>query len=166
MHVSANLSHHWHWFANGNIESLMIIPGAADTVEISNVRLLSASTTGPRLTVKEPENAAGIVQLRQPNFSCFTSAQDTPGAVAIALELGKPNCFFDNFGQSDTGDASDMVAETKRLQGKQGSFCVSGAEFAKTFPNKSFYQLRARCIDGSGKAVGGFSDPVTIQVIR
>jgi hypothetical protein len=160
-HVSVPLSRSWRWFASPHTASLFIVPSPAQSIEFRGLHLVSAADVSPTLRVSEVAmNNAGIQSVGGRSVT-IALGRPVTGASVYMVEISKPNFFIDNFDQSQVSTA---IGREVRCSVKNSSLSLSGAEFEKSFPASGYYQLRARCLQASGRPAGSFSDPITLSV--
>jgi hypothetical protein len=80
-----------------------------------------------------------------------------PGAVAVQLEVTKPNKFFI---VHNSAHAGTELGFTKSLFGNQGTFTLSKDDF----PKDGIYQVRIRAVDRNGSPIGFASDHLLVTV--
>lgn len=141
------LSHYWRWFTNKHVNELnLLLPTIAD-IRIRNVRLLPGSLIAPTLKLQSAvSDTTGVYNVETKDKLQF--AVTNPGADKVAIEISKPNFFFENFSGLDQ---SAVVDKTIALAGN--SFLLEGSYFDKP----GYYQVRAVLPNGIT------SDSITIQ---
>lgn len=152
-----HLSHFWQWFSAGTIRSLVIRLFEADTIEVSNVRLLKADKLVPFAGLKdlEPLNTGEYVIGNDPIVFLF-DGQNIPDAKSVEIEITKPNYFFDNYLMGTRESAVNHVLHVDLNR---------GASLLKPslFDEPAYYEIRVRCLDAAKKPVGEWSDSVTVM---
>jgi len=156
-HFRLHLSHFWQWFSAGTINSFVIRLFEADTIEVSNVKLVKADKLVPFAGVKDlvPLNSGEYVIGNDPVVLLFDGTR-VPGAKAIEIEVTKPNYFFDNYLMGTRESAVDHVLTVNLTRG--------ATELKPSyFQEPAYYEIRVRCIDENKKPVGEWSDSVTFM---
>ena len=165
VHVVVDLSHQWRWFVAGSVDELLLFPGAAERVELRNLKLIGKNKICPLLQVVSPvENASGIVELARSNpelqidVAPAVEAKNRP----IWIEVGATNQFFENEQSADSVARNTLGS----IKVERGRMIVNGNEFTKLFPTPGYYQLRARQSDVSVPALDRYSDTITVHLVR
>ena len=155
--VRIRLGHYWRWYACGRIISLEIVPPPSTTCRIQNIRLVPYSAIAPTLKLSTKAQDHYLSTLPQGKVDLSVDKGTLAGASSMQLEVGKSNFFFDNF-----ADRSDVDPVAFKISVPSGAKTLSLENSGKYFPGPGYYQLRLRCLDQQGSAVGECSDPVTL----
>ena len=148
---------------SSRVVRLLILPDAADLVELKNVELVPAKDVSPLIQlISAPLNYANVPEVRGNAVRVRFNSRSVPGAVGAELEISKPNCFYDNF--EDITDQSP-VQTTVSVRSCRGMIELSGASFKGAFQVPGYYQMRAFCLDVNGNRIGEASEPLTIMRI-
>ncbi|MBX3138890.1 hypothetical protein KF707_21870, partial [Candidatus Obscuribacterales bacterium] len=152
-----HLSHFWQWFSAGTIKSFVIRLFEADTIEVSDVKLLKADKIVPFAGLKdlEPLNTGEYVIGKEPLVLLF-DGQNIPNAESVEIEVTKPNYFFDNYLMGTRETAVNHVLQVGLNRGAT----VLKQSF---FEEPAYYEIRVRCLDAEKKPVGEWSDSVTVM---
>lgn len=152
-----HLSHFWQWFSAGTIKSFVIRLFEADTIEVSDVKLLKADKLVPFAGLKdlEPLNTGEYVIGKDPLVLLF-DGQNVPNASSVEIEITKPNYFFDNYLMGTRESAVNHVLQVDLNRGAT----VLKPSF---FDEVAYYEIRVRCLDAQKKPVGEWSDSVTVM---
>jgi hypothetical protein len=152
-----HLSHFWQWFSAGTIKSFVIRLFEADTIEVSDVKLLKADKIVPFAGLKdlEPLNTGEYVIGKDPLVLLF-DGQNIPNARSVEIEITKPNYFFDNYLM---GTRETAVNHVLQVGLNRGATVLKPTFFDET----AYYEIRVRCLDAQKKPVGEWSDAVTVM---
>ena len=152
-----HLSHFWQWFSAGTIKSFVIRLFEADTIEVSDVKLLKADKLVPFAGLKdlEPLNTGEYVMGKDPLVLLF-DGQNVPNASSVEIEITKPNYFFDNYLM---GTRESAVAHVLQVDLNRGATVLKPSLFDEV----AYYEIRVRCLDSRKKPVGEWSDSVTVM---
>lgn len=155
--VRVGLSQYWKWYQDDKIHTIEIVCGQADSIGISNVRLVRSSKLVPsiKLKGKEPRSSGEHIVLTTDKPAVEFDAGNIDGAHAVVVEIARPNVFFD---ASLRADFAKTRFPPRTVEAVKGEFPLE----ANLFEKDSFTQVRVRAIDASGHPVGEVSDPVTI----
>jgi hypothetical protein len=152
-----HLSHFWQWFSAGTIKSLVIRLFEAETIEVSDVRLIKADKLIPFCGLKdlEPLNSGEYVIGKEPIVLLF-DGERIPNAKSIEVEVTKPNYFFDNYLM---GTRESAVNHTLSVNLTRGAAVLKPSLFDEV----AYYEIRVRCIDANKQPVGEWSEAVTVM---
>lgn len=155
--VRVGLSQYWKWYQDDKIHTLEIVCGQADSIGISNVRLVRSSKLVPsiKLKGKEPRSSGEHIVLKNDPAIVEYDAGNIDGAHAVVVQISRPNVFFD---ASLRADPARTQFPPRTIESVKGELPLEEQLFEKD----SFTQVRIRAIDASGRPVGEVSDPVTI----
>jgi len=153
--VRVRLGRYWRWYALGRIRCLEIIPPAAETCRIRNIRLLPYASIAPTLTLQSADHY--LTASSTGKLDLCLSKGSVPGTAAMELEVGKNNYFFDNFQGSNE---HEPVACKIPLSSDATTFSLD--KTGNCLSNPGYYQLRLRCLDKSRAPIGEYSDAVTV----
>lgn len=115
--------------------------------------------TGDPKTVKEELDGISYLIGTYGDFNY--DASKIPGAVSVAIEISKPNAWFEHY----TSELRDMSLSknslvTKYIQNTQGQFRLNASDL----PTDAYYQIRLAALNSNGQMIGYISDPINIQV--
>jgi|AGTN01.2.fsa_nt_gi hypothetical protein len=155
--VRVGLSQYWKWYQDDKIHTIEIVCGQADSIGISNVRLVRSSRLVPsiKLKGKEPRSSGEYIVLKNDPAIVEFDASNIDGAHAVMVQISRPNVFFD---ASLRADLARTQLPPRTIESVKGELPLEEQLFEKD----SFTQVRLRAIDANGRPVGEVSDPVTI----
>lgn len=158
--VRVRLSRYWTWFCLGNLTALSVQPYPCQQVSMRNFRLLSASEVCPTLRLTSGAcDGTGIYKIDSEDVTVAVDPRHVTGAAGYAVEIGKVNYFFNNF---EKVAGASPVQTTVRTRGSDWTLRIDAKEFA----TPGFYELRARCLDKTGKPIGEYSDNLTLRIVQ
>ncbi|MDQ5967466.1 MAG: hypothetical protein QG625_3622 [Cyanobacteriota bacterium erpe_2018_sw_39hr_WHONDRS-SW48-000098_B_bin.30] len=134
------------------------------TLIAPEVSILTAGTVTPLLTSSEPGMLRGQWQGGWHLPAITYDASGVSGASGVLLQLARPNFYFEHY----SGAAGDSVPErilaaSKTKDTTTGDISTDEAILKQLAKADGVYQLRAGAVDGQGKVIGAFSQPVTID---
>jgi hypothetical protein len=153
------LSDCWRWFAQGDVTGLKVSFAPDEHVALRNVRLVSAKTVMPSVSitnVQPDNNGVYLIGGSGLKFSC--DASSVHNCASIQIEVSKPNYFYE--GPEGALPEATMKIFPKLSPGSELTIACS------EFPEEGYYQLCARCLDYKDVPIGERSDPVTIQRVK
>lgn len=155
--VRVGLSQYWKWYQDEKIHTLEIVCGQADSIGISNVRLVRSSKLVPSIKIKgkEPRPSGEHVVLNKDQAMIEFDVTNIGGAHAVVLEITRPNVFFD---ASLRADRAKRQFPPRTVESLKGELPLD----EKLLEKDSFTQVRVRAIDANGRPVGEVSDPITL----
>ena len=154
--IRIRLSDRWQWFTQGNINRLQLefVPG--QSVQVTDMQLVSARDLIPVLSIPNYQpNNIGVYSIKKGGDWLNFDAVGVKNRTAIRIEISKPNYFFEDLPEEQSRAAVMTVINEHR---NKGSIHIPDEVFAAP----GSYQLRALCLDSTGQPVGERSDPVTI----
>ncbi|HVV73525.1 MAG TPA: hypothetical protein VHI52_18775 [Verrucomicrobiae bacterium] len=155
--VRIHLSHFWRWYAGQEIDRLAILMPPGREFAIKDIRLVKGDIVAPAIVLKgQALDATGVQTPPGGWILANLDVRSMRSIQGVAVEISKPNFFFDNF-ENESEDAPSPVQAKLDL--------TSGAPLApQYFKTPGYYQLRARCYSQPGHYVGEYSDPVTVRI--
>jgi len=155
--VRIGLSQYWRWYQEPLVKKLEILFGAAEQIELANMRLLSARDLVPRLDVEgEEPRPTGEFVVKDDNLTLSWDTRAIESSAGILMETSQPNFFFD--AQARRVD----LLESTTIHGSEGRRTIS----TRDVPEGSYLQVRIHALGENGKPLGEFSDPVTVFINR
>ena len=163
------VSEHKSWISCQKIDRLRLqIPAAEiqknkDKVTFSGVRFVTGEKLVPKFAVQAGlgEGVDGINRPVADSFTMKLDASQIPGCKKVAVELSKPNSWFEHYtGTIRDKGLSAEAAKSFKSDGQSIEVKLSKSEF----PMKAFYQLRGFALDEQGKVIGFASDPIVLQI--
>ncbi|MCA9800409.1 MAG: hypothetical protein KC777_00400, partial [Cyanobacteria bacterium HKST-UBA02] len=155
--VRIGLSQYWRWYQEPEVKKLEILFGAAEQIELADMRLLPGAALVPRLDVLDNEaRPTGEFVVKNDKLTLSWSTTAIEGSAGILMETSQPNFFFD--AQARKVD----LRETTAIQEPEGKRLMS----TEGVPEGSYLQVRIHALDENGKPLGEFSDPVTVFINR
>lgn len=155
--VFVPLSKHWRWFAQKEISSLTLAMPAIQKIVVEKVRLLKNSALSPSLRVIDAEESNTGTYGIKPAITIDCDAKSIPGAAFMEMQVSKTNFFFDNFAVEEQNEA---LSRTIKIPTNKSPLRFSPQDFLN---DPGFTQLRCRALSKEGKAIGPFSDEITID---
>jgi len=159
------VSEHKSWVACTHIKriKLCVGPGPCDW-RLERVELVNGKSEIPCLSCDRStvvENNAGLCSLKEPVGGFFFDVSSIPGAQGVAVELSKPNAWFEHY----SGTFRDKKLTGHQLKFWQidktkGKFQVA----AETFPAAGYYQLRIAATKTDGVVIRYVSDPINLHI--
>jgi len=160
------------WIAGETINRLrlqLLSPAKMPESELNKsvsmeVRVLSGQNLIPILQ-PAPEQLAegidGIDRMVEKHFDIDCDSRKIPGVASIALELSKPNSWFEHY----AGTFRDRKFSDECLKRYTATSNVARFHFERSdFPQPAFYELRAFALDKDGNVIGYCSDPINLQI--
>ncbi len=155
--IRIRLSDHWRWFTQGNITQLQLEFMPGQSIEINNMRLISAKELIPKINIANaPVNNLGVYAIGKDGAWVDFDAGTIRNCKAIQIEISKPNYFLDGLPEKETKNA---IMTTIVHPSVKGRLHIS----SNTFISPAYYQLSALCLDQSGTPVSERSDPITVS---
>ncbi len=137
-----------------------------DKVHFTSIRFVSNERLMPALTVT-PGSALGegVDGINRPvaadSLSVTLDASKIPGCKKVAVELSKPNSWFEHYtGTMRVKNFSKEAAKTFAGDGQKLDVKLT----KRDFPSPAFYELRGFALDENGKVIGFSSDPLLLQI--
>ncbi|MBX9666452.1 MAG: glycosyltransferase family 39 protein [Candidatus Obscuribacterales bacterium] len=158
-HFSIQLSNFFKWYSAGKITSLVIRMFPADTIEVSNIKLVRRDRLIPYAALHDPKPLnTGEYVIKDEKVMFVFDGSKVASARYAEIEVTKPNFFFDNFLM---GTRANPVHSTLNVDQNRGVVELQPS----LFPKPAYYEVRVRCLDGAKKPAGTWSDPVTLLKI-
>jgi hypothetical protein len=157
-HFSIHLAHNWHWFAGGNIHSLFLQFFPCKRLIVANLQLVQTKEVAPHLAIeggKQVNTGVYVFAGTHPSLS----VKPLKGSSALEIQISKPNCFFENL----SGKEEMLIGKTM-ITPVGNSAAVVATLKASDITQPGFYQIRTRCLNKNGAALGEFSEIETIQI--
>jgi hypothetical protein len=157
-HVRIRLSDHWRWFTQENITRLRLefLPG--QSIEVKDMRLLSARGLVPAIAIANAQASnIGVYSIGKDGVLLDFDANAVEGCVAVKIEVSKPNYFFEGLPEEENKEA---IMTTVIQPVRRGRLNIT----SNVFPSPGYYELRALCLDKKGKPIGERSDAITISI--
>lgn len=162
------VSSNWHWFAHNKIETIYLIPPAGGKVIISSLRLVSADDVRPALTVTNAKmSTMGVHNFTRQTTEVDLKLTSKKPFTHSAIELSKPNAFFENCTHGDVGEEESVIAKT--YLSAINTTTDGSITYTLTIPVKDltagvFQQARVRILDNNARTVGEPSTPVNLRL--
>ncbi len=160
------------WIAGETINRLrlqLLFPGKAPEAVLNKTAPMKVSVISGQnlipILLPAPEQLAegidGVDRMVEKHFDIACDARKLPGVASLALELSKPNSWFEHY----AGTFRDRKFSDECLKRFTASGNVSRFHFQRSdFPQPAFYELRAFALDKEGKVIGYCSDPIDLQI--
>ncbi len=162
------VSEHKAWFESGLIKELWIKLPVEDpaSVRLASIKIIGKKELMPEFSAMSKEFAAGNDGIYRPlkgskHLNFLVDASNLAGAESVALELSRPNSWFEHYSGS-LRDRDFSKQSLTRFIEKGNKVRLSIEKTA--FPQKAYYELRAFALDKNGKIIGFSSDPVNLQI--
>ncbi len=152
------LSDHWQWFSQGNISQLQLefIPG--ESIQLQNMRLLSAHELVPSIAIADAQASnIGVYSIRSSSILLNYDGSAIKGCSAVKIEISKPNYFYEGLSPKVN---SEFTMSTIIQPTNKGQLHLN----KQTFLLPAFYQIQATCLDKTGLPIGEKSDPLTVSI--
>jgi hypothetical protein len=158
-HINVHLSHYWRWYGLERIRRIKLIFSGASRLALKNVRLTNDLSMVPGLSLQslKVRPAGDYVVGREPLHFSF-NASNIPKAARMQLVISQVNESFDNFLAFDRRAGDSVVAQIFESDHSQGLIELP----ASYYQINGYYEIKARALDDFGRAVGDWSDVVTI----
>jgi hypothetical protein len=160
------LSSYWRWYACGDIDQIELLLPPVRNIEIRDIKILSDLSLRPSLSILAADGSPstidniGVYQIRQGVSKLMINAQRIAGAKSISIEVTKPNAQFEDnqFGQSN----ANALFKREICQGAKSELTLD----EKILPLEGICQIRVLPLDGEGKPIGEYSEPLTVCLKR
>lgn len=147
------LGRQWRWYAQNRISDLTLYLPAVQNISIKELALLSAEKAAPTIGFgTDTGNNCGVINYTNQVLNLHSDQGDQ-----INVQVSKKEFFFDNLDEKQS--AAGIAAQYTT---KPGGFKIP----QKSFEGAGYYQIRAQALDGNGKAIADYSDPLTISLGR
>jgi hypothetical protein len=151
------VSRYWRWYAAGTVKALNVHLNGFESIEVSGVRLLASNDVAPQLSIKDDTySPRGVFESPSLTVNLEFDASRISDAASIEFEISRPNFFFEQTTQSGVNEAILNRVRNTATRGLQSLSTVN-------FPERAYYQVRARALNKTGQPIGAFSDPITID---
>lgn len=163
------VSSNWHWFAHNKIETIYLIPPAGGRVIVSSLRLVKDNEVRPALTVTNAKmSTMGVHNFTRQTSEVVLKLTSKKPFAQYAIELSKPNAFFENCTHGDVGEEEESVI-AKTYQSSNFTNTDGSEIYTLTIPVKDltpgvFQEARVRILDNNARTVGEPSTPVNLRL--
>lgn len=163
------VSEHKSWIACQTINKVRFqVPQVGltgDNISFASIRFVRTDGLLPKFAIGSSgglgEGGDGINRPVSDYFSVALDATKIPGCKSVAVELSKPNSWFEHYtGTMRDKELSKDAARTFKSAGTTLDVKLSKSDF----PMKAFYELRGFALDENGKVIGFSSDPLLLQI--
>jgi hypothetical protein len=158
------VSEHKSWLGSACIKRLRLDFSPGYSYSLRQLALTNAEQEIPKLTIDQTEMQtapSGVTYLKDNTARFSYDASSVNAACGIALELSKPNCWFEHY----TGSFRDCCLSGQAMHTWRSNHLRGQATLSTSvFPAAGYYQIRLAALASDGKVTGYVSDPIDLQI--
>ncbi|MBI4532682.1 MAG: glycosyltransferase family 39 protein [Candidatus Melainabacteria bacterium] len=159
-----NVSQHKTWLMAERINQIRLDLPTQYNYNLKGVYLLTGDNALPCLEADEStlqEDNSGVWRMKSAICTFSYDASTIPGATQVAVEISKPDAWFEHYsGELRDSRLSEHALTHWQLNNVKGRFDIP----LTAFPSAGYYEVRVAAANNNNKVLGYVSDPINLQI--